>query len=219
MAARFCHTWALALLLTPLLAVGPAAAQQSLPAAVVEEAPDGASVMPFDYLWRGDVITLGAGQELVLGYLSSCMRETVVGGKVEIGKDASRIKGGSVIREAVECDGGQDDATAAASGESGVVVFRAGPKDPEAPQLIYSVSPAFTLPAGIAAREIEIVRRDMPGSPKRFPVKAGHVDLHGLRRSLSPGSYEVHAGSEVRYFKIVAWARQGGPLVARLIRF
>ena len=219
MAARFWHILALPLFLALLLPAGWAAAQQSLPAAVVEEAPQGASVMAFDYLWRGDVITLEAGQELILGYLGSCMRETVVGGRIEVGKDASQIKGGSVVREAVECDGGQGDQTAAASGESGVVVFRAGPEDPEAPQLIYSVSPAFTLPADLAAREIEIVRRDIPGSSKRFPVKSGHVDLYHLRRALNPGSYEVHAGDEVRYFKIVAWARQGGPLVARLVRF
>ena len=106
MAARFWHIWALVLPLTPALIAGPAAAQQSLPAAVVEDAPDDLSVMAFDYLWQGDVITLGGGQELVLGYLGSCMRETVVGGKVEIGKDASRVEGGSVVREAVECDGG-----------------------------------------------------------------------------------------------------------------
>ena len=35
-----------------------------------------------------------------------------------------------------------------------------------------------------------------------------------------PGSYEVRAGEEVRYFKIVTWALRGRTaLIARLVAF
>ena len=60
-----------------LLTAGPAAAQA--PVALVEDVqgkPDGVDFM--DYVTMGQVIKLGPQDTVVLGYLKSCWRETIV---------------------------------------------------------------------------------------------------------------------------------------------
>jgi hypothetical protein len=79
-----------------------------------------------DYLNAGQTVRLGVGERLVLNYLRSCSRETIVGGVVAIGAGQSTVSGGTVTREMAECNGGKGLLTAAQSANSGVMVFRGG---------------------------------------------------------------------------------------------
>src|SRR5262249_35187126 len=120
---------------------------------------------PFDYLMPGTQIMVPAQATLVIGYLKSCARETITGGKVVIGTDRSAIENGQVLRETVECDGGHLQLTGSQAAKSGVMVFRGVPKPNTAPQpqlTVYGVSPIFTL-AG--ADRLEITRLDQSGQP------------------------------------------------------
>jgi hypothetical protein len=93
-----------------------------------------------DTLSAGQMIPLGAGEKLVVNYLKACTRETIVGGVVSIGTEASTVVGGTVTREKTECDGGKTKLSAGQSASSGVMVFRGGkllksapPSDPAKP--------------------------------------------------------------------------------------
>lgn len=72
----------------------PAMAQ---PSALVEDIEAAGSELSFmDYVEPGDVVTLAAGEQLVLGYFASCIQETITGGTVTIGMKASTVAGGTV---------------------------------------------------------------------------------------------------------------------------
>src|ERR1700752_658907 len=64
--------------------------------------PVGVEIM--DYVEAGKVIRLGARDRIVLGYMTSCIRETITGGTVTIGRDKSEVQSGEVERILVECD-------------------------------------------------------------------------------------------------------------------
>jgi hypothetical protein len=83
-----------------------------------------AGVEAMDSLSAGRTIVLGAGDRLVLNYTASCTRETIVGGVVMIGADKSKVTGGTVTRETVECHGGKAVLNPAQASTSGVMVFR-----------------------------------------------------------------------------------------------
>ena len=68
------------------LTAAPASAQVNSPVAIVEEASDDAPINVFDYLLNGDKFVLPNGATVVIGYMSSCRRETVKGGEVIIGE-------------------------------------------------------------------------------------------------------------------------------------
>src|SRR5262245_56447724 len=88
------------------LAFGAVAAAQG-PAAVVEEVSGKSAGVEFmDYVTPGKVIRLGRQDTIVLGYLKSCWRETIVGGTVTVGTEQSDVQGGKVERTQVKCDAG-----------------------------------------------------------------------------------------------------------------
>src|SRR5258706_2813332 len=67
------------------------------PAAIVEDVQGAVKdVQPFDYVAAGTQIQLPARAVLVLGYLKSCARATITGGKVTIGDDQRTVHGGPV---------------------------------------------------------------------------------------------------------------------------
>jgi hypothetical protein len=109
-----------------LLLSGPARAAG---AALVEEisAPH-PGVQAMEMLSPGQRIALGSGERLVIAYLKSCIRETIVGGIVSIGAEASTVIGGKVTRETVECDGGKAQLTTEQASKSAVMEFRRGPR-------------------------------------------------------------------------------------------
>ena len=91
--------------LLALYAVTIQSASASDIVAIVEDSEGNTGdVQLFDMLEVGWEIEIGAGGRLVLGYLRSCWRETIAGGRVTIGTEQSTVKLGRVFRELVECD-------------------------------------------------------------------------------------------------------------------
>ena len=196
---------------------------EAQPVAIVE---DVTSEMPgvraFDYLAKGRLISLSVGETLILGYLRSCVRETIQGGEVSIGARESVVVGGLVIREIVECDGGRTELSAAEAAQSGVITFRAGAQDRRGtasnPIRVFSSSPAFTFPRSVSA--ISIRRLDGSEPALTLPVAGRTLDLRATGEVLTPGVvYEARAGGAVRVFEIAASARPAAPLTSRLVRF
>ena len=192
------------------------------PVAIVEEINSpGAGIQFMDYVDQGQVIRLGAKGELILGYLPSCLRETIRGGTVTIGSRESTILGGRVTRERVECDGGNMQLTPAQRGKSGVMVFRKALRraKPNPAYTIYGTAPVVLVPPG--ATEIVIERLDLPAEVLRFKTSGKIVDLAKLGKMLKPrGLYRVRSGTKNVVFRVDAYARPGAePLIGRLIRF
>src|SRR4051794_37521374 len=95
-----------------ILSIGAMAAASAAAApvqvALVENltgSPAGVEFM--DYLETGKTIELGSRDTIVLSYMSSCMRETITGGKVTVGTDQSEVQAGKVTRTKVACDAGK----------------------------------------------------------------------------------------------------------------
>ncbi|MCM0019557.1 MAG: hypothetical protein NBV67_06155 [Tagaea sp.] len=208
-----------------LIAV-PAFAQQ---AALVEDAKGRNLDVDFmDYVDVGRVIKLGPNDELVLGYLRSCWRETIKGGTVTVGAERSDVAGGSVRREKVECDGGRMRLTQAQSGQAGVMVFRAPPRPAGAPAqpqaTLYGLSPVLDVRGG---GTVTIERVDQAGEKLTIQVAAQQLQrgaFHDLAKSgqalVAGGVYKASAGpGREMVFKIDPEAKPGqAPIVSRLLR-
>src|ERR1700737_5605170 len=88
---------ALAIGMSPALA-GP------IPVALVEEVSGAqAGVELMVYVETGKTIQLGARGSIVLGYMNSCVRETISGGTVTVGIDQRDVQGGRVARTKAPC--------------------------------------------------------------------------------------------------------------------
>src|SRR6266567_3231602 len=68
-----------------------------------------------EYVQAGQIIRLGPRETIVLSYMSSCLRETITGGTVTVGKDWSEVQSGEVQRLRGECGGGKMILTGAQS--------------------------------------------------------------------------------------------------------
>ncbi len=199
------------------------AAVAETPSAIVEDVnASGAGVAFMDYVAAGRVIRLGAKGTLTLGYLRSCLRETITGGKVTVGSEQSKVAGAKLVRERIECDGTKLLLTPAQAAKSMGAVFRAPPPGGGLPQpqfTLYGASPVISLsrPTGTVVLE----RLDMPAQALTIPVEGGFADLAVLKKSLKPGGiYQARDGNFAVVFKVDPFARPGrGPLVGRLIRF
>jgi len=200
------------------------------PVAVVEEVighPAGAEFM--DYVALGQIIRLGREDAIVLGYLTSCWRETISGGTVIVGNEQSEVSGGHVTRTKVVCDGGKMMLNAELANKSGTMVLRGSPhpsKQTVAPRpqfTLYGLSPVIE--AG-DAEAIVIERVDVPG--ERYEVAVGSPALtHGAFFDLAKadivlvagGIYRAKAGTRQIVFKIDTDAKPGAaPIVSRLLR-
>src|SRR6266702_4631856 len=84
-----------------LCLIGAAAAQAEAVALVEEIGEPRPGIQFMDYLNPGQMIPLRAGERLVIDYMKSCVRETIVGGVVSIGTDKSVVVGGNVSSETV----------------------------------------------------------------------------------------------------------------------
>jgi hypothetical protein len=73
--------------------------------ALVEKVSGDSNGVEFmDYVHNGQVISLGSEDTIVLGYLYSCVRETITGGVVRVGPNQSEVQAGAVRRTRVQCD-------------------------------------------------------------------------------------------------------------------
>jgi hypothetical protein len=194
------------------------------PAAVVEDAGDNAPVELFEFLEPGRTITLANGSTVTIGYLKSCLRETITGGNVVIGTEKSAVTGGKVSAETVECDGGKMNIPPELAAKSATTVFRDAPtkrKDapPPRPHLtVFSLTPLISVPKTETA--IELRRLDASAPKLDVAAADGVADLAKQNTSLEPGGiYAVKAGKSQIIVKIDPLSGRGGPVVSRLIRF
>ena len=215
-----------ALAVVAMLATPSRAAQ---PVAIVEDidAPN-AGVQFFDYMDAGKVIELGKNGMMVLGYFASCQRETITGGTVRIGDDASEIENGRIERERVECDGGGVQLSAAQTGKSGVLVFRVPGKtgtasQPEPTATVYATAPLIDIGSKGAdgAGTVVLERVDRPSESHTVNITGRIADLAKAGVSLHPGGvYRVWLGDRSTTFKVDDYAAPGGgPIISRLVRF
>ena len=203
------------------------------PAAIVEDVKGKVTGAEFmDYVTPGTVIKLGADGTVVLGYMSSCVRETIKGGVVVVGTDESRTSLGDVSREKVDCDGKRAQLAPAQATQSAATTFRSlSPAKPPgattasvSPQpVIYGLSPVIEI---AKPGKIVIERIDRPGEKfeanltAKVLVKGRFYDLAAAGKSLAAGgTYAVTAGSQRAEFKVDPAARSGAsPIVGRLVR-
>jgi hypothetical protein len=215
--------WAVRFASSSFLAMFSISLAGAEPAAIVEEVSHERADLQFmDMLDEGQMVALSAGQVLVLGYLSSCIRETISGGKVTIGARQSTIAGGSVDRKDVPCDGGTIAAEPSGKREAAAVVFRrpAGAKKvPVEPKhKVHGVSPLIQTDQ--AAKQLRITRIDRPDYTITVPVSQGVADLARLGHVLLPGGvYEADTGAASMVFVVAQSAQADAPLLSRLLRF
>jgi len=199
------------------------------PVAMVEEVTGTAAGVDFlQYLPAGKVIKLGPTDKLVLDYFRSCARETITGGTVTVGDDASKVAGGTVTSERVVCDGGQLKLTVAQATAGGIVVYREAPKagQPDAVErTLFGLSPIFDL--GGPTTRLLVEEIDKPG--RRIDLRLSEKDLvqgrfydfaqHG-ERLVAGATYRATANRRSIVFKIDPTAAAGPvTLPARLVQF
>ena len=207
-----------------------AAALADGPVAVVEEVsgkPSGVDFM--DYVESGKVIKLGSRERIVLGYLKSCWRETIIGGTITVGAEQSRVQSGSVERVRIKCDGGHMELSPEEAVESAGLISRSLEAQPDnkpkiVPQVtLYARIPMIDVRAG---GTLLIERIDKPGERLTFTVEPSQLvrgafyDFANTNWVLAAGGvYRVTLDAKQIVFKVDAAAPPMAPLASRLLRF
>ncbi|MEQ9489192.1 MAG: hypothetical protein RIM72_09405 [Alphaproteobacteria bacterium] len=191
------------------------------PTALVEDiTTDRNDVQLMDYLEPGMVIELAPDETLTVGYLLSCVQETITGGRVTIGEDESVVSGGAVETEQVDCDGGPIvAAVGGAEVEAGAAAFRAGSAKelPLPDRIIFGLSPIVKLSAD--APSLTLSRLDEEETEQSIPASGRIIDFEKIGLVLAHGgTYTLTAGEKGMVFKVSRLAEKSGvPPVARLL--
>jgi hypothetical protein len=190
------------------------------PVAIVEDAQgEGVPVQIMELLEEGAVIELPKGTSIVLGYLGSCLREHIAGGKATVGADQSEVTGGEVTRETIQCQSASASPTSQ-SGEAGALIFRGGPESPDFPPKISDINPAFLLD-GVTEGTLIIERIDREEAVRELAGPGPLFDTLDQADPLSRGGhYRAHLGDRETEFKIDRYAGLTTvPALERLVRF
>jgi len=183
-----------------------------------------------DYVAAGRTLRLGAGDTLTLGYLSSCLRETIAGGVVKIGVEQSEVTGGRVERARIECDGGRLKLAANQATAGGVMVFRSPPcpkrdgQTAEPQAIIYSLAPIFELrqagPISIERLDAAAAVIDLPNASAQLQ-RGKFFDLGAAGHQLVAGGvYCAKSGTRWIVFRVDPGAKAvRGSALARLVKF
>ncbi len=146
--------------------------------AIVEESPKATSPgQMFDLLPENTQIDLMSDETIVLGYLKSCMREKITGGKVTVGPKQSTVEGGKVTREKTECAVNKLALSAEESQQSATIAFRGGVKH------------IFTRQPIVIARKSDgvIIEAVEDGAEWRVEPVSGRIDFAAAGLDLKPG--------------------------------
>ena len=208
-----------------LVWAGPALASGSVAALVEDVTGASAGVEFMDYVETGKIIRLNPQDSIVLSYLVSCVRETITGGVVTVGREQSEVQSGKVERISTACDAGRMTLTAELARQSAATVVRSlvprrdQPRLPSSPQFtLYGLSPMVEL--GRGGGTVEITRVDQG-------VRALHGDHNALydfaaavRRCRLVASIEPQSVGKALHSKSIHPPNQGKtPIVGRLPRF
>jgi len=191
------------------------------PAAIVEDVSDTVSgIQQMDFLVEGRVIELGEGVTLTLGYLSSCLREVITGGKVTVGQNKSKVENGTRVTEEVDCDGGLVIKSSKRGSEMAGTVFRKGKTRKKLPKpnwTLYSTNPFLRLSKPSA--RIRIERLDKKSKkPIDLAVHGLLIDLSKAGVQLDPGGlYAISDDKETYILKVSPLAVPEASLLSRLI--
>ncbi len=213
----------LAALLLAAIAIGPTwDARAADIAALVEEVSDPTSELaPMDVLETGRVVKLAAGAKLVLGYLKSCVRETITGGTLTIGDLKSTVVGGKRVEDEVDCDGGRIVQTSGNSSDVAGAVFRKGKKDgkplPKPGWTLFGISPLVKLTE--PTKRLRIERLDgLEAGPIDISVVGKLVDLASKNVRLEAGGLYLFSNDRASYVvKISPLAESDAPVLSRYL--
>lgn len=191
--------------------------QAATPTAIIEDIhADKAGLSFMDYVNEGQVIRLAGDESITLGYLRSCMREVITGGTVTVGSTQSSVSKGQLLREEVECSGGQAKLSGQQAGTSGALAFRGGPHTDKPELTIYGNAPIFRLHTVNASVTVEPLNQH--GKRHTIEVRGHHVDLADKNISLAPGIYRAQSGSNSKVFRVDHRAEPGkAPIISRLV--
>jgi len=212
----------LILLIALIVTSVTASSAQAEPVALIEDiSAQRENLQVMDFLDLGTKIELKTNETMVLGYLNSCIQETIRGGIVTVGEAKSVIVGGQVARKLLTCEGNtKTSVTRSKKGDAGAVVFRNKniAKTAKAEHDVYGLSPLIYLT--VRANEVYLTRMDGKGKSYKIAVKNDIVDLAQkgikLRRNMS---YRLKAGKRTTTFKVSAKARRKVSALGRLLRF
>lgn len=216
-------TGAAAFALVIALCLSPAAVQADEPTAMIEDiSSQRDDVQLMDYLTSGDRIELSAGETVVLGYLLSCVQETIVGGTIIVGVDESNVQGGEVSREWIDCDGGSIDLAPGQNQEAGAMAFRNSPGEcapPKPDRVIYGVSPIIKFGQKPGTVTIKAACSGDQGVSLTLAASGAVTDskLAGIR--LDPGqTYLFEAGERSLIVKVSSLAEDNPKsIISRLV--
>ena len=206
-------THALALAPTLALALPGAAAAADRPVAIVEEVAGTTAVQVMEYLTEGRRLSLKPGDEIVIGYLGSCLIETITGGEITIGRERSAVQQGKVTRRQVTCDAEKLLLTGGQADVGGAMIYRDAGR-PTA--TIYGLSPALSVSA---PGTVQLQRLDQPSVAIELEMTGSDADLAKNGVQLAPnGVYRATMGERVLVFRVDAAAKEHAPLITRLLR-
>jgi len=192
------------------------------PVAVVEDiSTNSAGVEIMDFLAAGQVINLAKDDTIVLGYMLMCVRETIKGGKITIGEEQSKVVGGSIVTEEVECSGSQTNLDGQVAAQSGAVTFRNGPNTGLASIEIelFGTAPVFILEQ--PGKTVIIKRIDKQEQPKTITISGKYLDTHKQNLQLVKGAaYSVESSDNIfKRFKINDYASDKPvAVISRMVR-
>lgn len=206
---------------------GVARAAGQAPVAVVEDVQGkvtGAELM--DYVVPGQVIKLGAGAKVTIGYMKSCWRETISGiGTVIVGTEESSVHLAEFKAGKVPCDSSQAERINKEAGESAATLVRSlredTPKGPP-PLVLHGQSPIV---ATSERGRLVVERLDVKGEhyevdlTKASPARGKFYDLAKNHIALKPGgAYSMKLNSKFTAFVVDSGATPGaGPVIGRLV--
>jgi len=197
------------------------------PVAVVEDVQGKVTGAEFmDYVVPGQVIKLGPGGKVVLGYMKSCWRETISGvGTIIVGSEQSAVHLADFKTEKVACDPTQAQRIGKELGESAATVFRTLKDDPKKgppPLVLHGQSPIVSIPE---RGKLVVERLDVKG--ERYEVDLANAqptgkrfyDLSRSNIALQPGgAYSITLNSKFAAFVVDPNAAPGaGPVIGRLV--
>lgn len=188
-------------------------AMAQTPAAIVEDVSGVGDLSVMQYVYPGRRLALGSDQQLVLGYLASCLVETITGGEVTIGTERSQVVNGIVQRRKIECTANRLLLTREESERSGAMVYR----DPLQPQVtIFGLSPAISISSPATIR---LQRIDQPAPAVEIEIAGLGADLSHKGIQLVPnGIYRASIGDRAITFRVDPGATDHAPIIARLLR-
>ena len=165
-----------------------------------------AGLTEFSVLNLGTEFKLAPGETITIGYLSSCISETITGGVVLVGDKQSQVTGGKVeLEEGGQCGEPRLSLSAAESQQSATIAMR-GP----------GVRHVFTQTPLLLGNEgeklsLKIVSVEDGKAVGTFQSEIGRIDLAAEKLELKPGkTYLIQVGDTEIKLEVDAAAKSGG---------